>query len=163
MEFTMVPGDDSSDPRNLRFDPYMSAFGGSEMKIKFNFENPLEVSVGSTPDKILARFTDPRLLIDTATGMFVQSPPMVSELPRMFMSDDATEVLMASCNVVASATNTVLVLFIIIGFSLVAMTKSIWQFINLVQLMAYMKYFVQWPANTVLGLDCLDYSISGRL
>lgn len=122
----MVPGDDSSDPRNLRFDPYMSAFGGSEMKIKFNFENPLEVSVGSTPDKILARFTDPRLLIDTATGMFVQSPPMVSELPRMFMSDDATEVLMASCNVVASATNTVLVLFIIIGFSLVAMTKSIW-------------------------------------
>merc|ERR1712054_5246 len=79
------------------------------------------------------------------------------------MSDDATEVLMASCNVVASATNTMLVLFIIIGFSLSAMTKSIWQFINLVQLMAYLNYFVQWPANTVLGFECLDYSVTGRL
>lgn len=163
MDFTLVPGVDGASPEKLRFDPFLSGFGGTEMIIQFNFENPLEVSVGSTKDRIVARFTDPRLLIDTETGMFIQSPPMITELPRMFMSDNGTEVLMASCNVVASATNTMLVLFIIIGFSLVAMTKSIWQFINLVQIMAYLKYFVEWPANTKLGLECLDYSVSGRL
>jgi hypothetical protein len=132
MDFTLVPGVDAAESKKLKFDPYLSAFGGTEMVIQFNFENPLEVSTGTTPDRIVARFTDPRLLIDAETGMFIQSAPMISELPRMFMSDSATDVLMASCNVAASATNTMLVLFIIVGFSLVAMTKSIWQFINMV-------------------------------
>jgi len=70
----------------------------------------------------------------------------------MFMSDSATDVLMASCNVMASATNTALLLFIIVGFSLAAMTKSIWNFINLIQIIAYLQYFVEWPANASLGL-----------
>lgn len=41
------------------------------MVIKFDFENPLEVSIGTTPDKIVAKFSDPRLLYDSETGMFV--------------------------------------------------------------------------------------------
>jgi len=50
----------------------------------------------------------------------------------MLMTDSATDILMASCNIAASATNTTLILFVIVGFSLVAMTKSVWHFINLV-------------------------------
>ena len=26
-----------------------------------------------------------------------------------------------------------------------------------------MQYFVEWPANASLGLECLEYSITGRL
>jgi len=163
MSFDYVRGDDAAEAEKLRFEPYLKAFGGTEMIIQFDFENPLEVSIGTTPDKIVAKFTDPRLLYDSETGMFIQNSGMVSELPRMLMSDSATDVLMASCNIVASATNTALVLFILVGFSLVAMTKSIWHFINLVQIIAYLRYFVEWPANAAQGFECLNYSVSGRL
>lgn len=163
MSFEYIRGQDAADADKLRFEPYLQAFGGTEMVIKFDFENPLEVSTGTTPDQIITKFTDPRLLYDSETGMFIQNPGMVSELPRMLMSDEATDVLIASCNIVASATNTALVLFILVGLSLTAMTKSIWHFINVVQVIAYLKYFVEWPANAAQGLQCLDYSVSGRL
>ena len=81
----------------------------------------------------------------------------------MLLSDDATEVLGASCFLVASATNTLIIVLILIAFSLSAMTKSIWQFINIIQILAYMRWFVDWPANAELGFKCLEYSISGRL
>ncbi len=88
---------------------------------------------------------------------------MITELPKMLLSDDATEVLGASCFLVASATNTMIVIFILIAFSLVAMTKSIWQFVNTIQMLAYLRWMVEWPANADLGYRCLDYSVSGRL
>lgn len=64
--------------------------------------------------------------MDPETGMFVQTPGIITELPRMLLSDDATEILGASCYLVASMTNTFIVVLIIIAFSLTAMTKSIW-------------------------------------
>ena len=133
------------------------------MKVKFDFENPLEVSSGDTPDRMVSKFTDPRLLVDPVTGMYVQTPGMITKLPKMLLSDNATEVLGASCFLVASATNTLIVVLVILAFSLVAMTKSIWQFINTIQLLAYMRWMVEWPANADMAYECLDYAVSGRV
>ena len=57
----------------------------------------------------------------------------------------------ASCYLVASATNTLIIVLIIVAFSLVAMTKSIWQFVNTLQILAYMRWMAEWPANANLG------------
>ena len=163
MSFDLVRGEGGASERRLRFTPKLGDFTGSKMKIKFDFENPLYVSTGEKPDRIISQFTDPRLLMDPNTGMFVQTPGMITELPRMLLSDDATEILGASCFLVASATNTMIVVMVLIAFSLVAMTKSIWQFINTIQVLAYMRWMVEWPANADLGYQCLDYAVSGRL
>jgi len=48
----------------------------------------------------------------------------------MLLSDDATEILGATSFMVASMTNTLIIVLILVAFSLVAMTKSIWQFVN---------------------------------
>lgn len=152
MSFDLVRGENSATERKLRYKAKLDGFeGGDELKIKFEFENPLYVSTGDKPDRMIAQFTDPRLLLDPDTGMFVQNPGIITELPRMLLSDDATEVLGASCYMVASATNTLIIVFILIAFSLVAMTKSIWQFVNTIQLLAYMQWMVRWPANAELG------------
>jgi len=71
MKFDYIRGEDSAEPEKLKFEPYLKAFGGTEMVIKFDFENPLDVSIGTTPDQIIAKFTDPRLLYDPETGMFI--------------------------------------------------------------------------------------------
>lgn len=81
----------------------------------------------------------------------------------MLLSDEATEVLGASSYLVASMTNTLIIVLILIAFSLVAMTKSIWQFVNTIQVLAYLRWIVEWPANGELAFQALDYSVSGRL
>lgn len=142
MSFDLVRGENSATERKLRYTPKLDDFSGDEMKIKFVFENPLYVSTGDSADRMVIQFTDSRLLMDPETGMFVQNPGMITELPRMLLSDDATEVLGASCYMVASATNTLIIVLILISFSLSAMTKSIWQFVNTIQLLAYMRWMV---------------------
>jgi hypothetical protein len=65
----------------------------------------------------------------------------------MLLSDDATEILGATSFMVASMTNTLIIVLILVAFSLVAMTKSIWQFVNTIQVLAYLRWMVSWPAN----------------
>lgn len=65
----------------------------------------------------------------------------------MLLSDDATEILGATSFMVASMTNTLIIVLILVAFSLVAMTKSIWQFVNTIQVLAYLRWMVAWPAN----------------
>lgn len=151
MSFELVRGDSAATERKLKYTPKLAGFGGSKMTIKFDFEDPLYVSTGYSPDRIVAQFTDPRLLMDPNTGMFVQSPGIITELPRMLQSDDATEVLGASSYLVASMTNTMIIVMILVAFSLVAMTKSIWQFVNTIQVLAYLRWMVKWPANGELA------------
>ena len=163
MSFELVRGTDSAPERKLAYTPKLDGFGGESLKIAFEFENPLYVSVGETPDLIVAQFTDPRLLVDPETGMFVQTPGIITELPRMLLSDNATEILGASCYLFAAATNTWIIVLIFIAFSLTAMTKSIWQFVNTIQILAYLRWFVTWPANGDMAFKCLDYSVSGKI
>lgn len=81
----------------------------------------------------------------------------------MLLSDKATEVLGASSFLVASMTNTLIIVLVLVAFSLVAMTKSIWYFVNTIQILAYLRWMVQWPANGEMAFEALEYSVSGRL
>lgn len=96
------------------------------MEIDFVFDNPLEVSTGDTPDLIIAEFTDPRLLVDPKTGMFVQNEGMITKLPRLLLSDNSTEVLIGVCSVVSSVANVILIVAIVVAFYISAVSKSIW-------------------------------------
>lgn len=71
MSFELVRGESSAPERKLRYTPRLEGFGGGKLTVKFDFEHPLDVSTGETPDRIVSKFTDPRLLMDPATGMFV--------------------------------------------------------------------------------------------
>ena len=71
MSFELVRGESSAPERKLRYTPKLKGFGGEKLTIKFDFEHPLDVSTGETPDRIVSKFTDPRLLMDPETGMFV--------------------------------------------------------------------------------------------
>ena len=132
MKFTLVPGDGAADIRLLRFKPELSSFSDNRMEISFVFDNPLEVSTGDTPDLIIAEFTDPRLLVDPKTGMFVQNEGMITKLPRLLLSDNSTEVLVGVCSVVSSVANVMLIVAIVVAFYLSSVSKSIWQLVNVV-------------------------------
>jgi len=71
MTFELVRGANSAPEKKLRYTPKLGDFSGDGLKIEFDFENPLYVSAGDEPDKIVAQFTDPRLLLDPNTGMFI--------------------------------------------------------------------------------------------
>jgi len=71
MSFELVRGTDSAPERKLGYTPKLDTFKNGKMTIKFDFDNPLYISTGESPDKIVAKFTDPRLLMDLETGMFI--------------------------------------------------------------------------------------------
>lgn len=71
MSFELVRGESSAPERKLSYTPKLDSFKDGKMTIKFDFDHPLYVSTGDTPDRIVAKFTDPRILMDPATGMFV--------------------------------------------------------------------------------------------
>ena len=132
MSFILVRGEGASDVRLLRFAPVLGGFDGSSMEINFNFENPLEVSTGDVPDRIVAFFTDPRLLMDPETGMFIQNDGIVTEMPKQLMMTPATVILQASCQLVSTLTGTLILCSVVIALGLTAMTKSIWTFVNII-------------------------------
>ena len=79
------------------------------------------------------------------------------------MMTPATAMLQAGCNVASTATGTLILLSIVVALSLTAMTKSIWTFVNMIQVIAYLRYFVEWSANASFGFECMDYAVTGRL
>jgi len=163
MRFMLVRGDGAADEKLLHFKPSLSGFDGSSMEVLFDFDNPLEVSTGDEPDKVVAFFTDPRLLMDPVTGMFVQNDGMVTEMPRQLMQTAATAMLQQSCYMVSTATGTLIACSIIIALSLTALRKSIWQFINMIQIIAYIRFFVEWSANAAFAFECMDASVTGSI
>lgn len=50
---------------------------------------------------------------------------------------------------------------IIISLVLSGISKSVWFFVNTIQLMAYLRFFVTWPANSQLVLECFESAITG--
>lgn len=71
MSFELIRGESSAPERKLSYTPKLDSFEDGKMTIKFDFDHPLYVSTGDTPDRIVAKFTDPRMLMDPTTGMFV--------------------------------------------------------------------------------------------
>lgn len=54
MSFDLVRGTDSAPERKLGFTPSMDSFDDGVMKLSFDFQNPLYISNGETPDRIVA-------------------------------------------------------------------------------------------------------------
>lgn len=54
MSFDLVRGTDSASERKLGFKASMESFDDGVMKLAFDFQNPLYISNGETPDRIVA-------------------------------------------------------------------------------------------------------------
>ena len=148
MKFELVPGEESADPSLLRFNPILSDFTGTTFSVRFDWDFPLQVSTGKTPDKVKSEFIDPRLFFDPTSGMFAFNPqPMYSDIPQQFIRSAAADGLKASCEMFSISTVIFVAVAIITSLVLTGLSKSVWSFVNLVQLMAYLKFFGAWPAN----------------
>jgi len=64
---------------------------------------------------------------------------------------------------VSTATGTLIACSIIIALSLTALRKSIWQFVNMIQILAYMRFFVEWSANAAFAFECMESSVMGSI
>jgi len=64
MKFTLVPGEGSAEPSMLRFTPVLTDFTSDTFSVRFDWDYPLQVSTGTTKDKVKSEFTDPRLFLD---------------------------------------------------------------------------------------------------
>lgn len=162
MKFELVPGEESADPNLLRFKPILSDFTGTTFSVRFDWDYPLQVSTGKTPDKVKSQFIDPRMFFDPTSGMFAfNGQPMFSEIPQQFIRSAAADALKASCEMFSISTVIFVAVAIITSLVLAGLANSVWSFVNLVQLIAYLRFFGAWPANAQLTFECFEKSIYG--
>jgi hypothetical protein len=149
MKFELVPGEESADPNLLRFNPVLADFTGTTFSVRFDWDFPLQVSTGKTPDKVVSQFIDPRLFFDPTSGMFAfNGAPMTSDIPQQFIRSAAADGLKASCEMFSISTVIFVAVAIVTSLVLAGLSKSVWSFVNIVQLLAYLKFFSAWPANS---------------
>ena len=87
--------------------------------------------------------------------------PMYSDVPQQFIRSAATASLKATCDMFSISTVIFIAVAIFTSFALIGISKPIWSFINLVQTIAYLRFFVDWPANTNLTFECFENAITG--
>ena len=70
IDFEIVRGDpdDSAPMKKLGFDVIVREQNDKEISIEVKFENPLYVSSGQAPDKLIVTFVDTSIFVDQVTG-----------------------------------------------------------------------------------------------
>ena len=81
-------------------------------------------------------------------------------LPKMLPGKAAVQVLETTKQSIESATNTVVVAQIIITLLLALSLKSMWNLMNVIQVLAYVRFFSGWPAIILEVFKYMDNAIT---
>jgi len=64
---------DSSTPDELSFSPVLVEFTPTSFKIDLDFDRPLEVSYGTSPDYVEIEMVNTSLFVDKQTGLQIEA------------------------------------------------------------------------------------------
>ena len=70
------------------------------------------------------------------------------------------DIMDATKGTVESAANTLIVVQIVVTLALAASLKSMWNLMNVIQVLAYARFFTGWPAMPAQGFEYMDNAIT---
>lgn len=92
-------GDDdtSARPSELGFDVKIEDYDERSVELKFEFENPLSVSIGDEPDTLVIEFVENELFTSRETGKSLAPHSIVAQIiPKQFLSETAYAIAVAA-------------------------------------------------------------------
>ena len=125
----------------------------SYLHINFSlkFMNPTLVSIGEIPDVLQIKIVDTDFFSDSESGITVDPDFSITKnLPIMLKNGEFAQNLELASATVEKGVQTGLVTQIIICVILSASLKSLWNFLNVVQVLAYIRFFAIWPATMMV-------------
>ena len=140
-------GEDSAALEDLSFVVGSAGIEDSLLLFKLDFDNPQKVSIGSQPDMAIATIVDGSFFADESTGIPI--PPgttIENRLPRMLPGEEFVMVIETTKETIETTAQGILVAQIIVTLILAVSLKSMWNLYNVIQILAYIRFFTGWPA-----------------
>ena len=87
---------------------------------------------------------------------------MEFEIPAQFSSEAAAKATESSLEFAANATKTSSILFVLVAIVLSVSMKQLWNLLNVIQIVAYLRIAVDWSANADMMMDYLEEAVTMR-
>ena len=147
MQFELRRGDEDSSPVDqLNFQVRVDQTENDELYMNVQFENPQAVSIGQTKDLLVGEVMDPTFFsrLDDSTEI-KKGTQIELWIPKQLSGDEleqfATDFHDGVNSIAQALVFSNLVFTIILAVSL----KAMWNFHNVMQVLAYLKFFTDWP------------------
>jgi len=125
------------------------------------FENPLSVSIGSKADLLRISFADSSVFVSRQTGLSLdQGLVLVKQIPKQFPSISSYEIAVVAGSTVQAAANTAFLSQFGVTICLAVSLKAMWNLMHVMQVMAYLRLLVDWPANSQMMLQSMHNAIT---
>ena len=145
---------------NLTFNSSVSLFDEDTMLISFAFDLPLQVSRGLKPDILQITIIDPNLIVDKENGLAADPQKVITyEIPKQLPVGLAS-LLEATGTAIVSATTSLAVGQILITILLASSLRSMWNFMNVMQIVVYTRLACAYPANAEMMIGYLDDALT---
>ena len=151
-------GEDSADVNMLNFNVSSQGLQDGELSFKIEFENPNFVSIGSHSDTFIVTVFFPSI---TADSTIPDGYQIESQLPKILRSDGFYAALTEE-NIESTAKAVTITQIVIIIILTVSM-KLMWNLLNVVQVLTYMKFFTRFPALMELVFTMMEDAITLKL
>lgn len=162
LTFAVVRGDeDSASIEDLSFSVRVGGITDGMLSFKMKFDQPLKVSIGSEKDLMIATIVDGSFFASGETGMPIPPGTTIENiLPKMLPGEEFVMVMEKTKETMEKTTNTVIIAQIIITLILSVSLKSMWNLYNVIQILAYIRFFTGWPAFMLELLMYLDNTVT---
>ena len=144
LQFSVARGsENAADAKLLNFTVSSKGVEGDYLKFSIDFADPDLVSIGADEDELRIRIVDPQFFSSSASGSTVRKGHEIRhDLPRMLTSKE----FKATVDAVNTGLQIGIIAQIAITVPIAISLKSMWNFLNVVQVLAYMRFYARWPA-----------------
>ena len=147
---------------SFEFFVYVEKLTTIELHLRFNFSNPLRISIGKRPDTMEITVKDTNLFVSKYTGKTMIRDALIEvDLPRQFPDDYDSLALVSNYSnaleVSYTSTSTASILF---TFLLGVTLKPLWHFKNAMQISSYLRHVAYMPANVNEILDSMNDAVT---
>ena len=145
----------------LGFEVSLIDFDSKMIFLKFKFENPLSISIGDKPDILVIEFVEPQLFVSKETGKSMAPETVITQpIPKQFPSETSYEIAVIAGSTVQVAANTAFLSQFGVTICLAVSLKAMWNLMHVMQVMAYLRLVVDWPANSNMMLLSMHNAIT---
>ena len=110
---------------------------------------------------MIATIIDGAFFSSSENGLPILPGTIIEQvLPKMFASKEFGTTMETTEETVNVAANTLIVVQIIITLVLAASLKSMWNLMNVIQVLAYIRFYSGWPAFLLKIFEYMDNAIT---
>lgn len=164
IQMEVIRGDEetSAPEEKLGFITELSDYLDQSIELKLRFEFPLSLSIGESPDTLLVTFVEPDLFVSKETGKSLNAEfnTVERQIPKQFPSEAAYALGIVAGSTVQVAANTAFLSQLGVTLCLAASLKAMWNLMHVMQVLAYFRLMINWPANSHMMLQSMHNAIT---